>query len=269
MTIKAAVDLLSDGGVCDALGDARQIFKRLGGLKDYELFSLSASSERKEVRDAVLRRSRREPLQYIFGEVGFYKENYKVTSECLIPREDTEILVDFAVKNIPCDKTFIDLCTGSGCIALSVLNNTENTRAIMVDISDGALSVAKENSERLGLSERCSLLLADATEPIECGKVYAVLSNPPYVSDSAYENLEKEIYFEPKPAFVGGIDGADFYRKITPLYRNLIDENGFIAYEIGYDQGELLKKIAEKNKMSAEILKDLSGNDRVAVLRIT
>ena len=269
MTIKEAADILRSSGVEDALGDARKIFKEIGGLKDYELISLSAKSNLPELESAITRRSRREPLQYILGKVGFYRETYKVTPDCLIPRADTEILVETAIKNLPSGKRFIDLCTGSGCVALSVLNNTEKTSALLVDISRGALSVAKENASLLGLSDKCEFLLADATEPLECGEAFAVLSNPPYVSDSAYEKLEKEIYFEPKNAFVGGSDGGDFYRKITPVYKNKIDKDGFIAYEIGYDQGRMIEEIAEENGMSVSIVKDLSGNDRVAILRIT
>ena len=269
MTLKEAVDLLRAGGVDDAMAEARRIFKKIGGLKDYELLSPLASSDSSAVSDAVLRRSKREPLQYIFGEVGFYRETYKVTPACLIPREDTELLVDIAIKNLPDGSRFLDLCTGSGCIALSILNNTKDTSAVMVDISEGALSVASENAEALGLSKRCELILADATEPLDRGKFFAVISNPPYVSDSAYEELEEEIYFEPKSAFVGGKDGADFYRMITPLYKDMIDEKGFIAYEIGYDQGALIQSIAEENGMKATLFKDLGGNDRVALLKIT
>ena len=163
MTLKEACDLLSTGGIDNAMSEARKIFKTLGGFKDYDLFSSSAQCDSKEVTEAVIRRSRREPLQYILGEVGFYNELYKVTPDCLIPREDTELLVDLAIKRIPSGKSFIDLCTGSGCIALSVLNNTKDTFATLVDISEGALSVAAENAERLGLTDRCRLLLADAT----------------------------------------------------------------------------------------------------------
>ena len=215
----------------------------------------------------LLRRAKREPLQYILGEADFYRETYKVTPDTLIPREDTEILVDYAVKNLPTGARFIDLCTGSGCIALSVLNNTKSTSALAVDISAGALRVAKENARRLSLSDRIEFLLQDATKPLGVDEVFAVLSNPPYVSYEAYSELEKEIYYEPRQAFVGGEDGADFYRAITPIYKNVIPKNGFIAYEIGYDQGALIKDIAKKEGMSSEIIKDLSGNDRVAVLK--
>jgi release factor glutamine methyltransferase len=101
------------------------------------------------------------------------------------------------------------------------------------------------------------------------GEFFAVLSNPPYVTSEAYASLEPEIYKEPTAAFVGGEDGADFYRTLTPIYKQNIKKNGFIAYEIGFDQAEIIKKIASDNAMSCEIIKDFSGNARVAVLRLT
>ncbi len=266
MTLKEAERILLEAGINDPRSEARRIFSLIGGYKSHELLSPSLSSGKAEIADAISRRANREPLQYIIGEAGFYRESYKVTPDTLIPREDTELLVDFAVKNLKTGARFLDLCTGSGCIALSVLNNTINTTAYAVDISDGALSVARENAERLGLAKRVTLKKGDARERID-GDFFAILSNPPYVSDSAYRELEREIYFEPKVAFLGGEDGGDFYRAITPLYRDIIPEDGFIAYEIGYDQGGLLREIARTNKMSADILTDLSGNDRVAVLR--
>ncbi len=267
MTLKEASEILGEAGIDDPRGEARRIFSLIGGIGTYDLLSTSVSSDKAAVEDAVRRRALREPLQYILGEAGFYRETYKVTRDTLIPREDTEILVDYAVKNLGAGARFLDLCTGSGCIALSVLNNTKGTEAIAVDNSAPALAVAKENAERLSLSDRISFIHADATKPIECGDISAVLSNPPYVSNEAYCELEKELYFEPKSAFVGGEDGADFYRLITPLYRDVVENGGFIAYEIGYDQGALISEIAKINNMRAEIIKDLSGNDRLAVLK--
>ena len=99
------------------------------------------------------------------------------------------------------------------------------------------------------------------------GNFFAILSNPPYVTESAYENLAPEIYFEPKIAFLGGTDGLDFYRKIIPMYFNSSEEGGFFAFEIGYDQGESLVRLASKHGLSAEVHKDYSGNDRVVVIR--
>ena len=267
MTLKEAIERLRAAGVPDAEYDARAIFRHFGGFADYELVSRSISSDNSQLTDAIERRTSREPLQYIIGECDFYRESYFVSCDCLIPRQDTEILVDFAVKNLPSGARFLDLCTGSGCVALSVLNNTEKTSAFAVDISEGAIGVARKNAERLGLSHRVEFLLSDARASAIEGDFYAVLSNPPYVTDEEYESLDEEIYFEPKSAFVGGADGGDFYRDITSLYKDRIAEGGFIAYEIGAMQGELLGKIAEENRMSCEIINDLSGRARVAVLR--
>ena len=207
-------------------------------------------------------------LQYIIGNVGFYREEYLVTPDCLIPRADTEILVDYAVKHLPVGARFADLCTGSGCVAISTLKNTKNTTAVAVDISSGALDVARKNAKQNGVSDRLTLTLADVKQGAVCEGIFALLSNPPYVRDDVYPTLDGEIFHEPKIAFVGGRDGGDFYRRITEIYRDIIDRDGFIAYEIGYDQAELLREIAEQNRMSCEIIKDLSGNDRVSVLRV-
>lgn len=267
MTLKEAEKLLSDGGIEDARHEARIIFAAVGGEPVYKLLTPDYSSENKEVEGAVLRRAKREPLAYIIGWVDFYNERYKVTPDCLIPRPDTETLVDFAVDSIPEGETFLDLCTGSGCVAISTLANSKNTRAVAADISEGALSVAKENAEYMQVSDRIEFIKADVTEKALRSKVFAVLSNPPYVSESAYKTLEPEIYSEPKIAFLGGEDGGDFYRKLTPLYRDVIADEGFIAYEIGYDQADLVACIAAENDMRCSILRDLSGNTRVAVLR--
>lgn len=267
ITLNEATKLLSDAGIESAREEARQIFSRVGKIPAHKLIGGDAVCDEPEVREAIMRRAKREPLQYIIGEVDFYRERYKVTPDCLIPRADTEILVDFAVKNLPEGCTVLDICTGSGCVAISTVKNTKNTRAVAVDISSEALSVAKENAKINGVSDRVDFILADALKGTVQGEFFAVLSNPPYVTDSAYEKLEREIYFEPRLAFVGGTDGADFYRNLTPKYKDLIANDGFIAYEIGYDQGKLLLEIARDNGMCAEIIRDFSGNDRVAVLR--
>jgi release factor glutamine methyltransferase len=209
MTLKEAEKLLADAGIEDARHEARIIFAAIGGEPIYKLLTPNYANETEEVKNAVLRRAAREPLAYIIGCVDFYNERYKVTPDCLIPRPDTEILVDYAVNEIPEGETFIDLCTGSGCVAISTLANTENTRAIAVDISEGALSVAKENAGFMEVADRIEFLRADVTERALCDKVFAVLSNPPYVSESAYKTLEPEIFKEPAIAFLGGEDGGD------------------------------------------------------------
>ncbi len=266
MKLSEAVKILSDAGIVSAAHDARTLFETVGGMKAYQLVSGDAECEAEGLPAALKRRAMREPLQYIIGEVDFYREHYKVTPDCLIPREDTEILVDYAVKNLPRGAVFFDLCTGSGCVAVSVLKNTKDTRAYAYDISEAAISVARENAAKNGVSGRIEFRALDLMrESPDVARAYAVLSNPPYVSNTAYEGLEGEIFHEPKCAFVGGEDGGDFYRKFIPEYKKVIDKEGFLAFEIGFDQKGLMEELARENGMSLKILKDLSGNDRTAI----
>lgn len=220
-----------------------------------------------ELAAAVKRRAERYPLQYIIGKVAFFREEYFVDENCLIPRADTELLVEYAVGHLPRGARFIDLCTGSGCVAVSTLKNTKETTAVLADISEGALKLARRNAEHNGVLDRVDIRQINVLSEIPEGEFFAVLSNPPYVADAVYEELEGEIFHEPRIAFVGGDDGGDFYRALTPIYKEKIKDGGFIAYEIGYDQADLLCKIAEECAMTCEIIKDLGGNDRVAVMR--
>ncbi len=268
MKLSEAVKILEAAGVPNASYDAKELFCRFGGFSRAALLVCDAESSSDELCEAVRRRASREPLQYILGRVFFYNEEYKVNENCLIPRPDTEILVEYACKNIPKGERFFDLCTGSGCVGISVLCNTEKTSAVLADISEGALEIARENAQLAGIGGRADFRLIDVCKDMIEGEAFAVLSNPPYVTDRAYEELEKEIYFEPKLAFVGGEDGLKFYRAITEKYKDRLKPGGFIAYEIGYDQGAALSEIAENLGMKCEIIKDLSGCDRVAVFSV-
>lgn len=267
MRLSETVRLLSDAGVEEARAEARLIFSRLGGVPEHELL-FDPECDCNEVISAIHERCKRTPLAYIFGEVDFYRESYKVSAACLIPRPETELLVDYALKNIPSGARFADICTGSGCIAVSVLKNSVKTTALALDLSEDAVSLARENAKRNGVSDRINLVTGDALSGID-GHFFAILSNPPYVSEEAYASLDEELYREPKMAFLGGRDGGDFYRKMIPLYKNNLSDGGFLAFEIGYDQGKLLTSLGEENGMSVEIIKDYSNLDRIAVLKNT
>ncbi len=268
MKLSEAIKRLREAGIDDAAFEAREIFSRLGGMSRVDLISPYAECQSEAVISAIERRESREPLGYILGEASIYRETYKVTPAVLIPRPDTEILIDYGVKNLPRGARFLDICTGSGCVAISTLKNTVETRALAIDISAEAISVAKENGETNGVFERLELICADALAYSTDELFDAVLSNPPYIAENVYKGLQKEIFFEPEIAFVGGEDGAKFYRELTKKYKNNLKNDGFMAYEIGYDQGDILRGIAEDNGMSCLIIKDLSGNDRVAVLKV-
>lgn len=265
MRLSEAEARLTAAGIDEARTEAKLLFSKIGGLADYKLL-FDPELEDERLNGAVNARCSRTPLAYILGEVDFYRETYRVTPDCLIPRPETELLVDLAVQNIPEGERFADVCTGSGCIAVSTLKNTKNTSAIALDLSPAAILLARENAERNGVADRIEFITGDALSGIE-GEFFAILSNPPYVSEEAYATLEPEIYAEPKMAFVGGSDGGDFYRRMIPIYKRNLKDGGFIAFEIGFDQGELLSTLAEQNGMSATIIKDYSGLDRIAVLK--
>ena len=266
ITLKEAIKRLEEAGIPSPDYDARELFRAFANPPITPL-TQNAASDSDELLRAIERRVNREPLQYIVGSVGFYREEYRVTPDCLIPRSDTEILVDYAVKNIPCGERFADLCSGSGCIGISTLKNTKDTLCDSFDISDGALALTRENAALNGVDARITVTKKDLLREDVEGEYFAILSNPPYIPREVYEGLEKEIFSEPEIAFVGGEDGLIFYEKLTPMCKKAIKDGGFIAFEIGYDQAESLRAIADKNGLSCQIIKDYSGNDRVAVLR--
>ncbi len=268
MTVRELTGLLSAAGVPDAGYDARELFRVFGGAREYELFLPDTSSDSPELLSAADRRCRREPLAYILGECGFYRETYKVTPACLIPRQETELLVDYGVKNLPRGARFLDLCTGSGCIALSILKNRPDTAAVALDISAAALNVAMENADRLALTDRVEFVLSDLRLYEPCERFSAIFSNPPYVRADVYPDLSDEVHTEPRLALVGDDpDGAGLYRRIISKYKKNLSPGGFFALEIGYDQADALMCAARDNHMRAEILPDLSGLPRLAVLR--
>lgn len=265
ITLKEAADALRLAGVPSPEYDARELFLAFSGLD--EPINMRSESDRAELISAIERRTNREPLQYIIGTVGFYREEYKVTPDCLIPRSDTEILVDYAVKNIPEGERFADLCSGSGCIGISTLKNTRATLCDSYDISDGALALAEENAQRNGVRERITLIKRDLLRENTEDGYFAILSNPPYIPREVYKSLDKEIFSEPRIAFVGGESGLIFYEKLIPVCKKSIKDGGFIAFEIGYDQADSLRRLAKENGLDCQIIRDYSGNDRVAILR--
>lgn len=266
ITLKEAIEALKNAGVDSPEHDGREIFRAFAELGN-EPLTLKTSSNSNALKSALERRILREPLQYIIGSVGFYREEYKVTPDCLIPRADTEILVDYAVKSIPDGEVFADLCSGSGCVGISTLKNTVNTRCDAFDLSDGAIDLTLENGRLNGVSDRLTVIKKDLLKEELDGEYFAILSNPPYVPDSVYAGLEKEIFSEPKIAFVGGESGLVFYERLIPSCIDKLKPCGFMAFEIGFDQADSLREIAANNGLRCQILKDYSGNDRVAVLK--
>lgn len=270
MTYRELCDRLKRAGIESAEWDAELLFERFVGVstaallsdpdRDYDLPALEA---------AVSRREDREPLQYILGEWAFYRQTYRVSPACLIPRQDTEILVEQAVKLLPEGAFFADLCTGSGCIAISTLAERRDTRALAVELSEDALAIAKENAALNGVEDRIQWERADVLRLTDAffasyPPLDAILSNPPYIRTAVLGDLQDEVRHEPTMALDGGEDGLVFYRALLRLSKTCLKPEGICLFEIGFDQGEDLRRLAAEHGFTCQILRDLGGQDRVA-----
>lgn len=212
------------------------------------------------------------PLQYILGSTQFYKEQYIVNENVLIPRADTEILVEKVIELINKNnlKTLIDMCSGSGCVGISTLKNSNLKSALLVDVSDKALEVSKENIKLNDVKESCKTCKSDLFSNIDTSLKFDILvSNPPYINSDIIDTLEPEVKKEPPLALDGGKDGMNFYKRILKELRGFLNDKAYIVFEIGYDQKEKLVSLSKQFKYIEyiETVKDLSNNDRVVVCR--
>ncbi|MBO7150719.1 MAG: peptide chain release factor N(5)-glutamine methyltransferase [Clostridia bacterium] len=268
MTLNQAVRLFEEAGIDSPREDAIALFCHFLKKTQIELLLEKCDYDDEALLAAVQRRSKREPLQYIIGSVCFYREDYEVTSDCLIPRSDTEILVDYAVKSIPRGEVFLDLCTGSGCVAISVLCARPDCKAVAVDLSRDALAIAKRNARSHKVEDRLSFIETDALTYIPKKPFDAILSNPPYIKREVVPTLEKEVLFEPTMALDGGKDGLNFYRAFCKNSSLYIYKGGFMALEIGFDQKEAIEALAKEQNLHCSVYKDYGGLDRLAVLKL-
>jgi release factor glutamine methyltransferase len=270
MKIKEIIKAFSDIGSTEPEREACLTVEYLFGTG---YASLLADPERKfdkeKINEVLSKRKEHIPLQYIFGEWYFMGEKFFVSRDCLIPRQDTEILVENAINVIKKGGRIADLCTGSGCIGISVLlNRSDITDVTLVDISESALNMARKNAAHNGVDQRFCGILGDVTDKSLLGdkKYAAIISNPPYIRHDVVPTLSREVSFEPTAALDGGVDGLDFYRAIVSNFAANLDDGGKFIFEIGYDQAEDLKNIAKEHGFCCRIVRDLGGNDRVAVL---
>jgi release factor glutamine methyltransferase len=273
MTYNEICNLLAEAEIENNRGEAAMLICHFTNMSRVELFKRSNEDfDCEELDAAVIKRCSHYPLQYILGLWDFCHESYRVTENTLIPRQDTEKLVELAINIMPPDARFIDLCTGSGCVAISTLASRQDCRGVAVDIFEKTISVAAENAQRNNVSDRLGLLCADVLKPQfmeSLGYFDCILSNPPYVESKKIDSLASELFFEPQAALDGGDDGLNFYRTIIGSYGKYLSKKGFMLLEIGYNQADSISKISEQNNFSCEIFKDYAGNDRVAYLQKT
>ena len=214
-------------------------------------------------KEALLKRASHIPLQHITEEQDFMGLTFWVNEHVLIPRQDTETLVEEALKVIPSGSHILDLCTGSGCVIISLVALGQGLSGIGVDVSDEALTVAKENGTRLAKS-KVNFVKGNLWEPVT-GKFNAIVSNPPYIRSADIEELACEVKdHEPRLALDGTEDGLYFYRQIVGNAKEYLNDGGWLLVEIGYDQGQDVAELFEAaGFLDIEVIKDLAGNDRV------
>ncbi|WP_110954229.1 peptide chain release factor N(5)-glutamine methyltransferase [Anaerosinus massiliensis] len=218
----------------------------------------------------IKKRVARMPVAYIIGYKEFMGLSFEVSPAVLIPRPDTEILVEAVIERLK-DRgkvDFVDIGTGSGAIVLSLLANLPQAVGSTVDISEEAIQIAKRNAEKIGVQDRVTFFHGDVYSPIR-GQVFDVIvSNPPYIPDGDIQGLTAEVKCEPHHALAGGIDGLDFYRRLIGGGLDLLKPGGFMAFEVGIHQAAAVAELAKNFSAFGEaiILKDYGGIERVVIL---
>ncbi len=240
-------------------------------LRDDPKLSIEGSGR---IDECLNRRLLGEPLQYIFGHVDFYGLKIQVGKGVLIPRPETELLVNNVIKAGAWDFgsgrtdniNVLDLCTGSGCMALAIAKNIPDAEVYATDISDAALEYARENARLHGV-DNVTFLSGDLFGPVRGKKFHIIVSNPPYIKSADIPGLQEEIRdWEPVEALDAGEDGLEYYRRIMSDLGKYLVRNGQCFLEIGFDQKDAVESLARKYGFGSDFQKDLSGHYRIAIL---
>lgn len=221
-------------------------------------------AQEEKYRALILKRCERIPLQHLTGEQDFMGLSFRVNENVLIPRQDTEIMVEEILKDMHGGMRILDLCTGSGCILISLLRYSNECCGVGVDLSEAALMVAKENAGALIPEEDYTFLRGDLFEPVS-GRFDLLVSNPPYIASGEIETLMPEVRdHEPRMALDGREDGLYFYKRILEECPDYLYGGAQVFFEIGYDQGPAVKKMMEERAFrEVTVIKDYGGLDRV------
>lgn len=226
------------------------------------------------LRELVKRCSLHEPLAYLIGKTEFYSMEFAITKDCLIPRPETEMLVQRAIEFLRLregGQSVLDLCTGSGCVAVAVAKNHPAADIVATDISEAALSVAARNVEKHKLTDRVKLICGDLFAPIIAGldtQFDLIMANPPYVSTAEYEKLDKNVKdYEPRIALLAGPDGLDVYKRIAAEVDRFLKPGAALMMEAGYRQAGTIRKLLESTGIFSRMTvdKDFNNNDRLVV----
>lgn len=254
----------------NAYFEAEQIVMRALGINRVQLITdgrRDVTESEKKAADALLyRRKKGEPLAYILGECEFMSLPFYVSDGVLVPRADTETLVETVMDRARGGEKILDICAGSGCVGISLAHFLKNAEVTLLDVSDKALSACEKNIEINRVQESARVKKCDILTEYPRDKFNIIVSNPPYIETAVIDTLATEVRdFEPRIALDGGKDGLVFYRRITEIAPQLLLCGGILAFEIGFDQGAAVSELMRKDFTNVEIIKDLAGNDRVVI----
>ena len=268
--LQQATEFLKSNNIKEAQLDAEILLCGILEVSRSKLYILRRESiteeQYKKYKEYLNRRITREPVDYILGNSEFMGLNFNVNSNVLIPRQETELIVEHANKFIKETKAknILDLCTGSGCVAVSLAYYNDNVSVVASDVSEAALEVAKSNALINNVSEKIKFIKSDMFNNIIDEKFDIIISNPPYVKNDEYKGLEKEIFFEPKIAFLADDDGLTFYRIIAQKAKQYLNKKGMLLLELN---SNISSKVADlfNDFNSVSIVKDYSGLDRILI----
>ena len=277
--LQTATRTLTEAGIPDGRREAETLIAHILNRPRLDLYradDLALDPDQQEAFAGLIRRrASREPLQYILGTQEFWGLEFRVTADTLIPRPETELLIEAVLERVgrPAPPIMlVDLCTGSGCLAVTLATLYPTSRILATDRSPSALEVARSNALRHGMTGRIEFLEGDLFEPLASmglhHRINGMTANPPYVPAEELDRLQPEVRFhEPRLALDGGCDGLDYYRRILPGALEFVCTGGRLFLEVGIRQAIPVRDMAEQTGWRIDqIKKDLSGIDRVVVL---
>ena len=273
--LRQASRALDHAGVAEARREAGSLLSHVIGKDRTFLISHAedqiGEDEWERFSAAVARREAGEPTQYITGVQDFFGRAFRVTPDVLIPRPETELLVEAALEVMEANAVVCDVGTGSGCIAVTLLCERSDARAVAVDVSEAALEVAWQNARALSVEERIELVRSDCFDELKpaAARFDLIVSNPPYVSANMLSGLQREVRdHEPKIALSPGPDGLSVIRRLLTDAPQFIRGHGHLIMEIGFDQGERVEQLIDKNVWTLQtIVPDLQGIPRIVILQ--
>ncbi len=266
--IKECVGKLKDSNIENAVFDANLIVRTYLGLKPIDIVLEGgrkvSDGDTEKIRSLCRRRCQREPLQYILGVWEFMGLELEVNKGVLVPRADTEVLAETVLSENK-GMNVLDICSGSGCIALSIAHYNSSAFVTGIDISDSALELSRRNAEKTELSKRVRFEKCDILNEIPDGVYDVIVSNPPYIETAQIDKLQKEVsFYEPRIALDGGEDGLLFYRRICSVAPKLLQQHGKIYFEVGHSQADTVERLmADAGLKNIRRIKDLCKVERV------